>query len=442
MKYITLSFFLITLILSSCRNEDSIITEEILPVPEEATIVEIYGFVTEQFSLFSPYISRQRLNNVSVRLMHEGSMLNEVNTDETGRFAFEEQLVPLGEAYLIFEAPGFYKNVARIDSIAAYENFNYILIRKTFEALSGDAINEEGPYIRLTTGPAHRDFLAPLYFITNTNNELIGANQQYVEAPFFEITTLASEPLLFHHFTECGTQTIEMGPFSEDTDITAFLEELTFDDKSRKSIRATVFDCAGAELDREAFELFSKGSELTIRSANSNLANIGKLNCLIDNSPTTLVSVVTQNPRKYAEATVDFSSGQEDIEITICEDDDTYLNYSIGGGAEIVPNLFTYANILPNGHLILKQTDPVYPDGTHIAFQVFSSVEGINTLGDVLFNNPPLGSTNVAIVGQEIEVTINLNDGDFIEGTFDGTIYDAFESSLGNLTGTFRARIH
>lgn len=447
MKNATIGFLLITLFLFSCQNQDSIITEEVLPVSEAATIITIKGKITERFSSFSPYLVEQQLNNVSVKLMHEGIMLDEVNTDGYGKYAFDEQLVPLDEAYLIFEAPGFYKNVAKLDSFETYNSFNNILLRKTFEGLNGDAISDEGSYIRLITEPANGDFLVPTFLITNANDELIGANQQYVETSFFEITTLANEPLYFHHLTECGMQTIEMGPFSEDTNITPFLEGFILDNKDRETIKVNVFDCTGLALNGTDFKTFYKRGDLTSYGTNSSGTNNnpltpGKLNCLIDEHPTTLVSIVTQNPRKYAETTIDYTSGQDEVDINICEDDDTYLNYSVNGGTEIEPNLFTYANILPNGNLILKQTDPVYPEGTHIAFQIFDSTQGSTTNGEVLFNNQLEGKIDVIIVGQNINVEINLNDGVFIEGTFSGEVYNALENSLGELSGSFRARLH
>ncbi len=34
-----------------------------------------------------------------------------------------------------------------------------------------------------------------------------------------------------------------------------------------------------------------------------------------------------------------------------------------------------------------------------------------------------------------------MNDGDFVEGTFNGEVRDGFENDLGTLEGSFRARI-
>ncbi|MDA8693110.1 carboxypeptidase-like regulatory domain-containing protein [Saprospiraceae bacterium] len=443
MKYITLSLLSVLIIFSSCRNEDDIFTEEISPEPTEVESRIIEGKVSESFSVYASLTTKgQNLPNATVKMMYDDIELDRENTDAEGRFAFEEQPVP-EDAYLIIDAPGFYKNVRNIRTLTPNVlPFIITLIRQNFEGLSGDDIDDLSPYINLYGGSAGFRDLQNIYFITNANSELIGADNKLFEGGHLEITTKANEPLILHYHTECSDQKIEIGPFSEDTNIRDILEEFTIDISRPEGVIINAFDCEGGTLSNEDHITFSKVNGLTKwGSSVFHLSKIYTDQCLIDTDPVVLISSVTKDPRMYGETSYNYLSGEEQVDIDLCEEDDSFINYSIGGEIEVVPDLFTYANILPDGSMILKQRESIEYEGRNITFQINDSFEGANTTGGVIFNNVIQGDGSVELEGRQIAVNINMNDGKFIEGTFDGPVIDAFESSLGNLRGTFRARI-
>ncbi len=442
MKYLTHSLLLILILLSSCKNEDYIISEEINPQSQSAVLIQIEGVVVEEFSHFDYQLSGHAISNAEVRLMHEGIQLDAVNTNESGRYTFPEQAVPIEEAYLIFEAPGFYKNVSKINQISSpdIDLLYTTLIRGSFEGLTGDAISDNGSYINLKIGSASTDHATPiLYYITNSENKLIGAGRQFVEAPQFEVTTLADEPLTLHYLTECSDQSTEIGPFSEDTDITGLLGEIAFDEREWKTIEANAYDCDGEFLTPAYYDFLVKINDVTRWYNNgSGSTFIGRYSCVFENYPNMLVSLVTKNPRRYGEIDYNYSLGDIVIpDITICEEDDTYFNYNIAGGIEEKPDLFTYANILSDGTIILKQKGSEFPPGNEVALQIFETDEG----GTINIKNLAFTSPRFQINGRGLNVNITLSDEKFIEGNVEGEVLDAFESTLGNLSATFRARI-
>jgi len=444
MKNIKLSLLFFLVILGSCRNDDSITIDEIAPppLPQSSAMVEVEGVVSEEFSELNYNLSSQPVANVSVRLIVDGVTLDEVNTDGKGRFIFPKQSVPLDKAYIILEAPEFHKNVSKINNLAdpAWNFLSFTLMRKTFPGLTGDDITDEGPYISLKSGPTD-SYLSPIViYITNTDNELIGVNRLFVEASSFEITTRANESLILHYLTECSDSSIEIGSFSEDTDISDLILGIVEDDWDYELLRTKVYDCSDMELAPNWYNLAFKIDGLTRWFNSGSNTFFGSPSCLFENTSSVLASAVRINPRSYGEITYNHSVGQNDIpDIIVCEEDDTFIKYGIDGGNDIVIDKFTYANIISDDNLVVKLRGASTLNGEDISFQIFKSDEGSNTLGDVVFTN---GSREVFIVGVGLNFTIDLNDGKFIEGTFSGEVSDAFETSQGIMEGSFRARIH
>lgn len=440
MKYLTQSLLFIIIIFTSCKNEDYIISEEIGPSAQSAVLIQLEGFVAEEFSDLHYNSGRQSLSNVSVRLMHEGVELDKVNTDDNGKFIFPEQAVPIEEAYLILSAPNFHKNVSKLNNSITGNNFSsHTMIRKTFEGLTGDAIKDDGSYIRLIMGLADFDNITPMvYYLTNKENELIGAARHFVESLHFDITTLANEPIILHYLTECSDQSIEIGPFSEDTDISGLLSEIMFDAKDWDRLEATAYDCDGELLTAAHFDFFIKIDELTSWFNNGSGATlIHRPICQLERFPDLEVSLVTKSPRRYGTGSYNYLSGQVDIPaVTICEEDDTYFNYNLGG-IEEKPELFTYANVLSDGTIIIKQKGSEFPSGNEVALQILN-----NDFGATLdIRNLAFVTSDFRINGHGMSVNITLNDGEFIEGIIEGEVLDGYESGLGILSGSFRARI-
>ncbi len=436
MKYINLSFLIIALFLTACQNEDTISSDVILPTPIAVTVVdmEIVGGVNEPGSLSHWTLRNQVLHNVSVKLMFDGVAIDEVNTDERGWFKFNEQAVPVEGAYLLFESSEYYNNVVKVDTITGTP-FSTNLIRNNFPEVTGEAVSGGGPYIKLKATLQDNLSGVKYFYITNASDELIGTAQSYNDFAGFEITTLANEPLFLHYVIDCfDIGTIDLGSFSQDTDLGILLDQSYNFDRDLGGEFFTAYDCSGTQLDD--ISIFFQIDGMTIHSWGN--AGFGHWNCNFEIDPAMVVTVATQNPRKYGEVLINYVAGQDNLsDITVCQDDDTYLNYSIGGGATIEPDIFTYANILSDGRLLLKQKDKDYDNGTDISFEISDANVGTNILGDAIW----YGAQGVILGGPNLSISITLNDGDFIEGTFNGTAYNPFETSLGNLSGSFRARL-
>lgn len=436
MKY-NISIFVLVFCLASCqKNIDNININSEFPSSELilTTDLTLTGGVSEHGSTWHWTNLNFQLANVNVQLMFNGEILDETNTDETGLFAFPTQPVPDEGAYLLFESPGYYNNMVKVD---AFSNSIYDtnLLRKTFPNISGEVISGGGPYIKLKgtlQNPTEANNL--LYYITNATNELIGSTTSVGDLTDFTITTLADEELFLHYQLDCYPDgAISLGSFSEDTDLGVLLDQsFDFSKFYASGFFSTIYDCPGNEISE--YSTFFKRNGLTTHSWGT--AGFSGLDCDFLVHPI-IVTLATQNPRKYQEKIIDYSQNQSlFFDMTICTDDDTFIKYTIDNGAEITPDLFTYANVLPTGELLLKQKDPDYDNGTDITFIISNANVGSNS-SDVIFYN---GFTTF-LNGNGVTTTIVMNDGEFVEGTFSGVVFDGYEVSLGTLSGSFKARI-
>ena len=201
------------------------------------------------------------------------------------------------------------------------------------------------------------------------------------------------------------------------------------------------FDCDGVALD--GYGTYAKVNGFTRYSyANSGSVGFGDYECQLNMNPNIVISVASQNPRKYSQVDYSFTGGPlSTTELTLCEDDDTFIKYSIDGGDMIEANIFTYANLFPNGVMVLKQVDPVYAGGTDISFDITGYSVGGNSYGYVYFISYLSNAANNLSSSENLDVTITFRDDKFIEGTFGGSLSDVFENPLGILEGSFRARI-
>ncbi len=437
MKYINISFLLIVFCFTACqKNQDFTETNSEFPssVLVSTTDLTLVGGVGEYKSTWHWTNLNFQLANVNVQLMFNGQLLDETNTDETGSFSFPTQPVPNEGAYLLFESTGYYNNVVKVDTFSN-SIYGTNLLRKTFPNVSGEAISEGGPYIKLKgTLQDPTTAYTPMYYITNAADELIGTTTPIDDFTDFTITTLADEELFLHYQVDCHPEgIIPLGSFSEDTDLGVLLDQsLDFSNVLVGGFFSTVYDCPGNEISE--YSVFFKTNGLTGHSWGT--AGFGGWECDFLVHPI-IVTLATQNPRKYQEQIINYSAGQNlFFDMTICTDDDTFIKYTIDNGPEVTPDLFTYANVLPSGELLLKQKDPDYDNGTDITFTISDANTGSNT-SDVVFYN---GFTTF-LGGNGVTTTITMNDGEFVEGTFSGDAYDGYETSLGTLAGSFRARI-
>ncbi len=437
MKYINISLIFLLVFLMACQKDiDLTDTQEEVSPPELVPTMDLTleGSVGEYGSLWHWTNRNFALANVTVKLMFSGGLIDETNTSETGSFSFDTQPVPIEGAYLLFESHGYHNNVVKVDTFSN-SIFGTNLLKETFPGINGEVITNGENYIKLK-GTLQDPTTAhiPLYYITNADNELVGTATPVDDFTDFTITTVPDQELFLHYKVDCyPNEVIPIGSFTEDTDLGILLDQsIDFSTTFASGFFSTIYDCPGNEIND--YSIFFKNNGLTEHSWGT--AGYAGNECDFLAHPV-IVTLVTQNPRMFQEKIIDYSTSTDFFfDMTICTDDNTFIKYSLGGGAEVTPNLFTYANLLPTGELLLKQKDPDYDNGIDRTFLVSDTNPGIHT-SDLVFYN---GFTTFVGCNQ-IETTITMNDGEFVEGTFIGDAYDGFESSLGTLEGSFRARI-
>ena len=436
MKNINLIFFLLVLCLISCKkNIDVTNTGEEFPPSEPIPTIDMdwSAVVGEKNSVWNWSQDIGKLHNVSVELIYKGVILDETNTDGFGEFSFSNQPVPEEGAYFQFESYGYYNTVIKADN-GVNDISRLIMLPNTFPNITGEAISGGGPYITLK-GKLQEPSGARLIwlYLTNANNELIGTALTKDDGVSFTMTTLADEELFLHYNTECHPEgIISLGSFSQDMDLGVLLDQsFDFSITSRGVDFLNAFDCSGNEI--LDYKIYYKRDGLTHPASNN--SNIHP-ECRWLTHPV-IATVVTQNPRKYQEKIIDFFSGvTPSFDMTICDDDDTFIHYTLGNDSEISANYFTSANILTDGRLVLKQDGVdrrfsfIFPEST-LGNHTCKVVSYINNNNDLEIN----------IGGYQLNSSITLNDGAFVEGIFNGEVLDAFETSLGVLEGSFRARI-
>ena len=161
--------------------------------------------------------------------------------------------------------------------------------------------------------------------------------------------------------------------------------------------------------------------------------------CQFDFSSDITITAITSNPPMYGEVTMNYIPGQvlEPV-IDICTEDDTYFHFSIENGVQYDLNVFTAANILPDGRAIIKQMGRRYLSTLNPRIEIAGAENNADYLGYLISTNS-VGTAQFA--AQDISIHIDVNDGNFIEGTFIGTAVAPFDNVLGSISGSFRARI-
>ena len=432
MKYINLIFLLLVFCLSACKkNEDFTNINKQVPPPQPIPTFDMDWSATvgENNSIWNWSQDIGKLHNVSIQLIYEGVLLDETNTDGMGKFTFSTQPVPEEGAYFRFESEGYYNTIIKADK-GLNDISRLIMLPNPFPNINGEAISDGGSYITLKgklQEPTGARFI--WLYITNANNELIGTALTKNDGASFTMTTLPDEELFLHYNTECYPEgIISLGSFSEDTDLGVLLDQ-SFDLSitSRDIQFLNAYDCSGNEI--LDYKLFYKRDGLTHPASNN--SNIHP-ECRWLADPV-IATVVTQNPRKYQEKIINFSAGSTpSFDMTICDDDDTFISYSLGNNSEITANFFTSSNILTDGQLVLRQVG----EERRFTFIFPESTLGNHTCKVVSYKN-----SEIDLGGSQLNSSITLNDGEFVEGTFNGEVLDAFETSLGTFEGNFRARI-
>ena len=125
--------FILVLLCSACQPNEDVTTVDVRTLESvEVTEVELKGHVTEPFSLYSGVANLLHIHNATVQLIYEEEVLEEVQTNEQGRYAFSPQIVPIEGAYLVATAPGYYPNSFKIDTLAGRLPFWKLLFSSLF----------------------------------------------------------------------------------------------------------------------------------------------------------------------------------------------------------------------------------------------------------------------------------------------------------------------
>lgn len=434
MKNINLLFFLFVLFLASCqKNQDVLESDEKIIDTSETAIIDF----SWRASVYDPesvmhykenYIA---LHNVTVKIMSRGVVIAQTNTSEAGIFEFDNILVP-NDAYVLFESPGYHSTVVKVNEESM--GWRLFMIRNTNPDITREIITTNENYIqldgRLQELSSGREMWA---YVTNDKDELVGTSSLMGDLTPFRITTLPGEELFLHYGLKCfPVNVIPIGSFTEDEDLGALLDQTQDFSFDYGYVALTpVNDCNGNEVFNN--NVFYKVNGETMAAGGNRGVNIK--DCYLDQP--VLITVTRRQPRKYQEKLVGFSPGsvREDIEIALCEDDDTFVHYTIAG-RETQSDIFTFANILSDGRLVIKQPGNDLFNDINLSMVSKSAVEG-NTKGDVLFYFSYVNSHG----GNELDFNITKNDGEFVEGTVSGELFDTEEISQGNFEATFRARI-
>ncbi|MEL6832674.1 MAG: carboxypeptidase-like regulatory domain-containing protein [Bacteroidota bacterium] len=435
MKFHTLLTLLMGIVLCACQdNVDITNVETIEPGPTEIPTVELTlrGWVTEPFSLFSADLNYLRIHNATVQLMFAGEVLAETNTDNDGYYEFPSLKVPAEDAFLYITAPGYYPNVSVVDG-ASPDYFSRYLFRSSFGNFSGEGLTGAKRYVRITGYLQEpTDASGATFYLTNLENELVG-NYTSDGDLRFELSTVADEQLLFYYEFRClSGGPIPIGSLSENLDL-GNLFDLSVDfleDQVAAEINAT--DCNGEALASGYAMLTRKDQTVSWSNTEFYFAE----QCLLEDDPNAFLTYISTEPRRYGTVNIDYTGGDVlDLSVEVCEADRTFIEYSIDGGATNDLQWFTFFNQLPDGRAILKQITPSDAAPSGLSFEL-ASAEG-QTSADVR----AFTQRNIDFGGNSLSVDIQLNNGEIVEGTFSGPVYNAAEDLIGNMEGSFRAKI-
>lgn len=436
MKYYALCLIFIGSLLLGCDKNEDLSTEEIInPPPTEISTIEVSprGYVTDPYSLFSAHLNYLRIHNARVELMFAGEALLEVNTDEDGFYEFPEVEVPANGTFLRITAPGYYPNVVVIDAESPTISYPY-LFRSTFGNFAGEGLSNAERYVRIygflqeptNTGGA-------TFYLTNAENELVG-NYTSDGDLRFDISTVADQPLFLHYEFQClRGGPIPIGSLSQSLNLgTVFDLSVDFlEDLVTGEINAT--DCGGGSVSSGYGMITRNGQTIYRQETDFYYAE----QCLLEDDPSAFLTFITTDPRRYGTVNINYSGGAElDLSVEVCTVDDTYLRYAIDDGPEQDLQLFTFMNELPDGRAILKQINPSIFDPGCLSVELLGSTPGA-TSGDVRAYT----QGEIDFGGNGLTMTVLSNDGDFVEGTFSGPIFDTNEELIGNMEGSFRAKI-
>lgn len=432
----------------ACEKNRDITTIEIIePAP-----VELVGTMASGQIIGSPSDLGKnysvRMYNALVQLIYKGEVLDETNTDGRGNYTFADQSIPEG-AYVKASAPGFFPNIRKVTVENSDGYFN--LVPDYFDLFTASSL-EEGVEVVNIKGQLQPDNegAGAYFYLVNENNELIGSflSKNTLD---FEITTIANTSVFLYHQNSPSCPLygpVPLGLFTEDQDIgnvypennDAFKDQLVTVKGKAKDCKDTVLSSGGYYLVKYGNTTISYAPD-QITSEESDRLFYAK-QCELETAPEIIITAVNHEESLFGEYTLMYSGETlvENITIRTCVTDDTFLSFSLD--EEFIDfNNFTTANFTSDGRVVVKQiaVNDDLIDG-NIGFEFLSNGEpGTYEAKFILYLNSP--SVGVITETQNLVVSVTSSDGEFMTGTISGEVFDAYRIPLGNLSGSFKARI-
>jgi hypothetical protein len=440
LKYIIL---LSIFILFSCEKEfDGIIENEIIPSYTEVSIEKISGEVGVHRNLFTRMNFAPAVPDLVVKLIFDGIVLDEVQGTVYGSYDFEEQPIPLDQTFIYAEATGYYPSIRKIDLDVPYP-FRLHLIPLEYEEFNEHIIEETEPMIRIQANLVPINSRLFVYAL-NENGQLIG--NQWLDpdlAHTIDMAVMAGQKFKLHirdFFCE-DLPPMEFGPFEEDVNL-GDIDVGDFELPEFVELTGNNDVCQGYP-NTFVFQGDKYKQRASIYSDYTYQRSLDK--CSLSDEPLQIVSFykdpITDDFQSYAKASVDFTANQDlEADLINCAENDLFLKYKIEGGVE---NEETFLPILAS----LKTTGETE---IYIEMPGLGERRGINILGNsgihqgqLLFqhNNFPVNTDFDLYYSNNMNFEITLNDGEFVEGTFEGEVVNNEYQSQGVLSGSFRALV-
>lgn len=437
MKNVGLFYLLLLPNIFSCQKNTDIIIPETIVNNVEVVEIELNGVVRPyhlgEWRHYTP------IQDVTVSLVYDNIILDEVNTDLNGSYFFAPQPVPLEGAHIVIEASGFFPNIQKIYPPDSYLS-EIILLPNMFQNLN--SLNDYIPEQKVSiSGKIHESDLAPpqdalTIYAVNEAQEIIGYCRPNSDIIDFSLTTIANQSvtLMFHNV--CGVfDTIQLGVLTEDIVLDDILYEQTIE---WIEINGQVADCNNESFTgylnfhyNERTNFFNSGFRSGGRFGSSWINA-----CEIEGTQV-LVSFVDYDYDFVGFTTVPYTAGQDiSVDINECETNQTYFRYTLDGGMLVNDPSFTFVNIIENEGVYFFVDRSGSCD---IGGKFAESTTGTVSSGNMLFRT--IGGVGVEQAAKDLPFNILSNDGDYIQGTFSGTLLDDQEYSLGQIEGSFKAKI-
>jgi len=439
MNNLKLLSLLVFILLMACKKEVDF-TEDLTTFPPsiQSTILKIEGSIGTYREMYTTMGGANVVPHATVKLIYDGLVIDKVEASVDGRFSFEEQAIPLGKTFIYAEAPDYFPTIRKIVENDSLSNHMLHIVPRFYTAINDHAIDEEKRMIRITGNIVDRD-KGDLVYALDADGNLIGNAWIDPNRPHtLDFSTMADEEIyLYVRYAHCTAPTpVRIGPFARDTAI----GDVVFEDLMQEeyaTIRGSLEVCNSIET-RGRLHFFQDGRYIGNTATTSINTYSGSLqSCSLSDRPITVIAAYVNDTTyefyNYGKAAATYLPGQDIVaNIESCNPNTTNFTYSINGGTPLNESALTIARIDQRGQV------NIFVDNINSSSRYQIKLSGADPgaqTGDVYLIE------NYEVVGfaENIDFTITSNNGEKLEGHFQGTIVDNNYGSLGNITGSFQA---